>query len=647
MSLRDAFPARTIDTSSHDIVGDFFVPMLQNATRYDRGVGYFSSGWLRENAKGMAKFAENGGQARWITSPILSEEDWEYLQKGDRARGDEFLRERLKRDIDNLETALEEDTLSALAWLVADEVLTFRLALPREKLDQGEFHDKFGIFEDAAGHCVSFNGSYNDSIQGLRNYESLKVFCSWDATASFVDDDIERFRKLWGNNDPNVETYPLPEAARQQILKLRSSERPYPKPNAVGEQKIEYMSSSHKWRHQDEAISSFLEEKQGVLEMATGTGKTRTALRISTHLIEAEEISTVIVSTYGTDLLDQWYPKLRKLKNSVSRDFQIYRHYGSHRGKMKFLLNVTDKILLASRKNVPTVLNELLPEEKNRTLLIHDEVHGLGSPANRENLSGLGDNIRFRLGLSATPEREYDEEGNKFIEEHVGPVIYEFGLDDAIRRGILCPLDYVPLEYVLTEEDRERLKGVFRQAAARKKEGNPMTDKEKWIKLAKVRKTSEAKLPVFERFVAEHPEVLEKCIIFVETKEYGEKVLPIVHEHHADFHTYYGTDDDQVLDRFTQGDIECLLTCEKLSEGIDIPALENVILFSSPRAQLKTIQRIGRCLRTDPNNPTKSATVVDFIDADRSTGEDGRKSADTIRMEFLQHLASVEPNEEV
>lgn len=54
------FP-RTINTSSHDIVGDFFVPMLKNAVRYDRGVGYFSSGWLRANAQGMVDFAANGG----------------------------------------------------------------------------------------------------------------------------------------------------------------------------------------------------------------------------------------------------------------------------------------------------------------------------------------------------------------------------------------------------------------------------------------------------------------------------------------------------------------------------------------------------------------------------------------------------------
>jgi hypothetical protein len=53
MGLRSAVQSRTIDTSTHDIVEDFFVPMLKNAERYDRGVGYFTSGWLRATAQGM------------------------------------------------------------------------------------------------------------------------------------------------------------------------------------------------------------------------------------------------------------------------------------------------------------------------------------------------------------------------------------------------------------------------------------------------------------------------------------------------------------------------------------------------------------------------------------------------------------------
>ena len=84
----------------------------------------------------------------------------------------------LERSIEQLEQDLNGDTLSALAWMIADGILEFRLALPRGRLD-GDFHDKFGVFVDIDGNQVSFNGSYNDSIQGLRNYESIKVFPSW------------------------------------------------------------------------------------------------------------------------------------------------------------------------------------------------------------------------------------------------------------------------------------------------------------------------------------------------------------------------------------------------------------------------------------------------------------------------------------
>lgn len=86
------------------------------------------------------------------------------------------MKQALEININDLGRLLEQETLSNLSWLVADGILDFKLALPRNKLDQGEFHDKFGIFTDADGNKVSFNGSYNDSIQGTRNYESIKIF---------------------------------------------------------------------------------------------------------------------------------------------------------------------------------------------------------------------------------------------------------------------------------------------------------------------------------------------------------------------------------------------------------------------------------------------------------------------------------------
>jgi superfamily II DNA or RNA helicase len=248
-----------------------------------------------------------------------------------------------------------------------------------------------------------------------------------------------------------------------------------------------------------------------------------------------------------------------------------------------------------------------------KTLLIHDEVHQLGSPGNRASLSGLSDNVRYRLGLSATPEREYDTEGTQFIEQHVGPVIFSFGLADAIRRRILSPFNYYPLEYRPDDNDRQRLQDVYRRAQARKLAGDPMPKEEIWIALAKVHKTSLAKLPVFAAFLKDHARILERSIIFVETREYGDEVLQIVHRYRHDFHTYYTGEESETLRRFAIGELECLLTCHRLSEGIDIKSIRSVILFSSARTPLETIQRMGRCLRIDPDQPAKRANVVDFI----------------------------------
>src|SRR5438045_266527 len=89
-----------MDTSTANLIADFFEPALAASKHYDRGVGYFSSGWLRTTAAGMGAFAENGGHARWVTSPILDEADWEALQAGDAARSDPVLRASLVRNID-------------------------------------------------------------------------------------------------------------------------------------------------------------------------------------------------------------------------------------------------------------------------------------------------------------------------------------------------------------------------------------------------------------------------------------------------------------------------------------------------------------------------------------------------------------------
>jgi len=218
-----------------------------------------------------------------------------------------------------------------------------------------------------------------------------------------------------------------------------------------------------------------------------------------------------------------------------------------------------------------------------------------------------------------------------------------FELDDAIRREILAPFDYFPHHYELTAEDRQRVRDVYKRQAARAAEGNPMSDEEVWIEIARVYKTSRAKLPIFDEFIGNNLHMLERCIVFVETQEYGDEVLEIIHKYRSDFHTYFSGEESETLKRFARGELECLITCHRVSEGIDIRSLNSVILFSSARARLETIQRMGRCLRTDPDNPGKVANIVDFI---RRSDEEGDRNADEEREEWLTGLSAVRAEEQ-
>ena len=243
------------------------------------------------------------------------------------------------------------------------------------------------------------------------------------------------------------------------------------------------------------------------------------------------------------------------------------------------------------------------------------------------------------LGLSATPDREYDDEGTAFIGTEIGPVLFEFGLEDAIRKGILVEFDYVPLPYELSDSDRARLRAVYSRQAVRLREGQPMRQEEVWTELSKVYKTAEFKPLVFSHHLLSNPECLFGCVLFVEETAYGERILPLLHDAGVRYRTYYADDEREHLRLFGKGEIDCVITCHKISQGIDIHSLRTVVLFSSARARLETVQRIGRCLRRDPSDPEKRALVVDFVLV--QPDDDDKVSADSLRAEWLDGLSKI------
>lgn len=624
MALRDLHYQEDYRSGYGDLVEVFFRPSLREAKRYWRAVGYFSSSSLEAFGTPLGEFIKGGGTIRLVTSVELSESDLNAITEG--ASRQSVYEHRIEEVIEHEFADGVGDGVSRLVRLLEMGRLEIQIAVPKTGI--GIYHEKIGLFFDDKDF-VAFTGSSNESHNAfVNNRECIDVYPSWDSQ-SRAQRKREHFEALWNRTDQGVEVYSFPDAAKKKLLKVCAEHQ--------AERQHRHQESS-KWRHQDEALAKFLRSERGVLNMATGTGKTRTALRIVTELFDRNEIDTVIVCTDGNDLLDQWYGELLAVRKQINRNTRLYRNYKSYKELLDFVLAPKNGILLVSREPVASALRQIDARAGRRTLLIHDEVHGLGSPGNRARLAGLSDHIRFRLGLSATPDREYDADGNHFISEHIGPELMRFELDDAIRRGILAPFNYFPIHYDLTAEDRARVRDVYKRQAARAAAGEPMTNEQVWTEIAKVYKTSRAKLPLFAAFIDTHQQLLERCIVFVETQEYGAEVLEIIHRYRPDLHTYFSGEESDTLKRFARNDLECLITCHRVSEGIDIRSLNSVILFSSARARLETIQRMGRCLRTNPHNPDKIANVVDFI---RHGDQGDDSNADEDRCAWLTDLSTV------
>jgi superfamily II DNA or RNA helicase len=634
------------ETATDDLIDDFYTPCLQAATEYKRAVGYFTSSWFEVAATGMAGLANNGGTAKWIISPKLATDDWEAIKRGEAAQRDGELYSQMEGLVDDLRANLEKNSQNTLAWLIADGVLQIKIAVAQGQLT-GDFHDKWGVVTDKYDDKIAFHGSQNDSRKSLTNYEANSIFTSWrsELDANRVRQHEQRFDDLWENQKSGVQSFNLPDSVNLDIVELRSDERPYQDPGEKTK-----LTSPYRWRHQEEAVDAFIESKSGILEMATGTGKTRTSLKILDHLLRDDEIENLVVATHGNDLLNQWRGTL--LEHFSPSEMFLYRQYGSMKELGNYLAADNDHVdvLLTSYSNLSDAIEADMTNKLSDALLICDEVHNMGAETKQEQLGGELNVFPYRLGLSATPFDPYDQDRNEFLKNEVGSVVYEFGLESAIRRGILCEFDYTPLTYELSEDDKRAQKEAFRKFAGIKRQNPSIPQSQLYIMLSRVRKESHQKLPVLREYLNKNSDILKSCIIFVETKDFGHEVQQIIFDYVDDFHTYYGEDDESNLESFSQGDLSTLVTSRAISEGIDIQSVKNIVLCTAPRSRGTTIQRIGRALRKDPSNPIKKANIVDFVVGsdihsdeieDATDGDQNMTPPDKNRYEWLKDLSTV------
>jgi len=600
----------TYNTGNYDLAREFFIPLLSQAISYDRGVGYFSSGWLRVNAQGLAQLAMRGGRARWVISPQLSQKDIETFRKiADLQESPKHI-QGLVQTVDELRTALENDTRNTMAWMVADGLLEFRFAVPTGELI-GDFHDKFGVFRDEFGQRVSFLGSYNETVKGLRNYESIRVFASWEAiSAEAVEEDEQRFARIWLGREHNLRIFHLPEAIREGILALRTDDRPYPKPEPHWLSTIS-LPGIFPRTYQEKAIEKWEENgRRGILDMATGTGKTIVAL---TAITRCSDVGFIVIGAPTNSLVTQWLGELEKLEG-IHSPIEISGNNprwpeellprlrlamaGGSRGR-PFVFVGTYRSL--SGDHFLAALNQIQPS-KDLGLLIADEVHNAGATTYQRLLSPRFD---CRLGLTATLERAYDEEGTQVVDDYFGGVVYTLGIEDTVG-SILCRYHYdIRFVELLEDEFDEyqrlslRIARLMGQPSNEEAQETPSGQPDELTILlnrrAGIIKQAQAKFDFLAELIRQIS--INKCLIYCADIEQVRTVQRLLTEASISNLSYTSEESafarQTALDQLRRNDVQAVIAVKCLDEGIDVPQVHQAILLASSTSEREFVQRQG------------------------------------------------------
>ncbi|AQS09895.1 type III restriction enzyme, res subunit [Clostridium saccharobutylicum] len=428
------------------IYRDFYEKCLRCSIKYDRAVGYFTSDSLKLIARELENFIDRNGEIRIVANPQLKKEDIDAIEKGYKAKHD-VITAALLDTIEVTTKNLEDETLNVIAWLIYKNILKIKIAYSKNNCI---YHEKFGIFYDDFGDKVVFSGSANETIGGLvNNFEKIDVYFE-DHEKTRIDDAVTDFNNLWDNCTAGLEIIDIPKAVRNEILTYKKE--------SIKSTKKEKKKISPR-EYQLQALNNFKNNNwNGILEMATGTGKTITSLLIAnsyqqesgrifliilvpfTHLVEQWEDNAAMFNYINIlkcyDLKKSW---VSKLENRV-RDFNIG-------------ITTVEVVISTYKTSSSQEFNDIISNIRGKSFIIADECHYFGIKSLRNNKF---ERIDAKLGLSATPDRWWDEGGTTYLREYFGDTVYEYSLEEAIRLGVLTEYKYTPIVSDLkTEEIRE------------------------------------------------------------------------------------------------------------------------------------------------------------------------------------------------
>lgn len=672
----------------------FFSEALCNATTFDIKLGFFSSSAINVLADGFAAFLYNGGRMRMIINDVLSEEDRSAIVVGESEINTPYFD---LNAIDHISYTLskhDEHFFECLSWLIRNERIEIKIITP--KTGNGIAHSKCGVFSDGVSK-VAFDGSCNFSKMALiENIESINAFCDWDGERDKerINDIVRDFNRTFSGEDNTVKylkadqiithitkTYKHKEIKElledeQRILYRRAEnstsdsirrilERAKSKVTAiidtinigkskVGNEQLTTLTPKFPFTeprsYQKEAFNKWKVSQKGLFAMATGTGKTLTSLNCLLQIYNKFKYYQALILVPTITLVEQWEDECKRF--NFSHIIKVSSKNNGWRSeiddiKLKESLAQSDDlppsfIIIAtyasfSRESSFKQLMSLSKKMQRQMLLIADEAHNIGAP----NIISKLDRVKIlrRIGLSATPERQFDDKGNNAIMQFFGcngKYTFEYSMKDAIDNGFLCRYKYFPHVVRLNEGEMAEYKKISLQLAKfyNADEGTFSGADDILMRLLLKRKRIIHK--------AQNKEEVFRQIIKQRFKECGNLKYTLVYVPEGvqlDSSVQYATTDnpiddtdvdklidkytqiiqeisptttvrkfvsgiqdrDEVLRKFSTGEIEVLTSMKCLDEGVDVPRSELAIFCASTGNPRQFIQRRGRILRKHPD----------------------------------------------
>lgn len=678
MAFSDLYIAKEYRNLKCDVINDFYVPILSNAVMYKRAVGFFNSAALYEMAIGLRHLVEKQGKMELIVSPRLTEEDIQSINLGYKTR-EEVIERALLRDFDEPKSKTEFRKLNLLANLIAEGVLDIKVAFKINANSAGIFHEKIGIVIDSEGNKVAFTGSMNETYSGLlQNYESIDVFCSWrDEDYDRVNIKENAFDNLWDNLDTAMEVIPFPKVA---VERLNSYKVEKTEPLCVEIQNeddsqdvfFKIPDNVDLYDYQREAIESWKNNNYcGIFDMATGAGKTFTALGALSVLSKNlnNHIAVVIVAPYQ-HLVEQWVEDIIQfnVKPIVAYSYpgQKWRKQFSD-AVTAYNVGAIDNFCVIAT-NATFSLNDfqsILQKFKKNFAFVVDEAHNFGAV---KLSSLLPKKARYRLALSATIERFRDEEGTNKLRKYFGKTCISFSLKEAIQKGFLTSYYYHPVVVYLNADEYEQYQEITKTIIRNGGASQENIDKNPYIEMLLIKRAriiSGCKEKVSKLVEVMKPYRTDNYILVYcgatkydndssdlkdddEVRQIEEVNKRLYYELGMKVHKFTSEENkeerDEIKRMFASGtELQVITAIKCLDEGVNIPSIKKAFILASSTNPKEYIQRRGRVLRRAKGK--EYAEIFDFITLPRPLEEvqfcsEEELSCDLslVRKEFLRMI---------